>query len=285
MSATSISFTVHPSALGAEYLTVSDAMKQILDLVEALEHTEADYARDRQIVWRLTDAHTNSPPFSVTAEAFPIDPALNIDIEAMRVSRRFASGFNSVLQGQPTDWLARDTAAPVKRVLERNLNGIGLTEVQVDANLVLDVVPANAKIGVIAIERAALEWAGDKTDERRTEYGSIEIEIAGLGRWYDKPSLTAIERLSRDKVNCVLSTELAEKLGAHQWHEAWVGGRLLVTGALQYAADGSLSRIDADDAEELPWTDVPLSALKGIDLLEGRSVSEHLKLLRGDDIG
>ncbi len=260
-------------------------MRQVLDLVEALEHTETDFARDRQIVWRLKEAHTNSPPLTVRAEAFPINPALNIDLEADRVATRFAVGFQAMLAGQSTEWLARDVAVPVKRILERNLNGVGWTEIAIDDSEPVNIVPATAKAGVVAIERAALDWANEQLDQRGTEYGALEIEVAGITRWYDKPALTAIERLSRDKVTCVLSAELAERLGAHQWHEAWVGGRLLVSGALQYASDGSLSRIDADEAEEMPWTDVPLSDLSGIDLLEDRTVSEHLKMLRGDDLG
>lgn len=282
----SVSFTIHPAALGAEYLTVSDAMKQVLDLVDALEHTEADAAADRQIVWRLTDAHTNSPPLTVTAEAFSIRPAVAIDFEASRVATRFSAGLLELLQGRPDPELPRHAVAPLKRVFQRNLNGIGLTEISVAGAAPLTVVPANARSAIIAVERLELDWKAEVEDYRRTEYGSVEVEVFGITRFYEKPALIVTERLSREKVTCVLSPQLADYLGPkHQWNEAWQGERLLVSGALHYNEVGALARIEADDAEPMPWTDVNLGSLRGIDLTDGRSVAEHLKLIRGEDVG
>ncbi len=87
-------------------------------------------------------------------------------------------------------------------------------------------------------------------------------------------------------MTCGLSAELAESLGPdHSWNEAWEGRRLLGSGALHYGHDGSLKRIDASSAEEKPWTDVSLADIRDIDILQGRSVSEHLRLLRNDDFG
>lgn len=282
----SVSFTIHPSALGAEYLSVSDAMKQVLDLVDALEHTEADAANERQIVWRLTEAHTNSPPLTITVEAFAINPAVAIDFEANRVANEFAIGLNGLLLGQPHSELPRHAIGPLKRVFQRNLNGIGLTEISVDDDLSLTVAPTNARSALIAVERLELDWKAEVKDYRRTEYGSVEVEVFGVSRFYEKPALIVIERLSRDKVTCILTSQLAEHLGPkHQWNEVWRGERLLVSGALHYDAAGSLARIEAEDAETIPWTDVSLGDLRGVNLLDSRSVSEHLSLIRGEDVG
>ena len=70
----SISITVHPSDFSGEFLTVADALHQVLDMIGTLEGIEAGDKAERKIVWRLTEAHTNSPPFTLTAEAFPRDP-------------------------------------------------------------------------------------------------------------------------------------------------------------------------------------------------------------------
>lgn len=282
----SVSFTIHPAALGAEYLSVTDAMKQILDLVDALEHTEAEATADRQIVWRLTDAHTNSPPLTITAEAFSISPAIAIDIEASRVVTRFTHVLADLLHGRAEPVLPRQVIAPLKRVFQRNLNGIGLTEVSVDGEQPLTVAPSSARSAIIAVERLELDWRADVQDYRRTEYGSVEVEVFGITRFYDKPALIVTERLSRDKVTCILSTQLADFLGPnHQWNEAWQGERLLISGALHYNEGGALARIEAEDAETLPWTSVTLGDLRDIDLTGERSVVEHLKLIRGEDVG
>lgn len=60
-------------------------MRQVLDLIEALDRSDAQSEGSAQIVWRLTEAHTNSPPFTVTAEAFPVDPAVSVTLAAQRI--------------------------------------------------------------------------------------------------------------------------------------------------------------------------------------------------------
>ena len=284
--AKSLSITVHPSALGAEYLTVSDAMRQVLDVVEVLERSETAEATDRQIVWRLTEAHTNSPPFTVTVEAFPMSPGISIGFEATRVTALFADSFRTLLEGCRPTWIDSGAVSPLKRALQRNLNGVGRTEIVVDGGEPLNVVPSNARTAVVALERFELEMAATAVDYRRTEFGAVEVEVCGIARWNEKPALVTIDRLSREKVTCVLGAELAERLGPnHRWDEAWDGRRLLVTGALHFGTDGSLKRIDADDAENLPWTDVNLTDIEDIDILQGRTVSQHLDLIRGGSLG
>jgi hypothetical protein len=282
----SLSITVHPSALAAEYLTVADAMRQVLDLFEALEKTESADAASRQVVWRLVEAHTNSPPFTVRAEGYPVNPSVSVQIEAARIASQFAYGMTALLEGKPTDWLDEDIMPPIKRVLARNTNGIGRTEIIVEDAVPINVVSTNAKNAIIALDLFELEAHSKRVDQSRTEFGSVEGEVNGLTRWNGKPALVIIERLSSDKVTCVLSDAAAAALGpAHKWSEAWEGRRLIVSGALHYDSDGALRRIDADGAEDCPWTDIPLSDLKDIDLLQGRSVSEHLRLLRERDAG
>lgn len=282
----SVSITVHPSALGAEYLTVSDAMHQMLDLVAALENTESGESSSRQIVWRLKEAHTNSPPFTITAEAFPVDPDASIRVEAIRVAGLFAGGVRELLEGRDPAWLADEVIAPLKRALRRNVNGVGRSEIAVEDNEPFNILPQNARTAIATLERREIAVAAMTPDYSRTEYGAVEVEVFGITRWNDKPALAVQERLSQHKLTCVLAAELAADLGPqHKWNEAWEGRRLLVGGELHYARDGSLWRIDATTAEVRPWTDVSLSDIRDIDILEGRSVSEHLRLLRGEDRG
>lgn len=276
-----VSFTIHPSPLDGELLTVSDAMRQVLDLVEALEKIEGG---ERKIVWRLSEAHTNSPPFTVTAMATAAQPSMAIGTEAARVTRLFASAMDELLLGKSPQWLDAEVTAPLKRIMKRNLNGISQTDILVGNDEKRNLLPTNAKTALAALERASLEATAAAPDYRRTEYGTIESEVTKISRWNDKPALIVIERLSEKEVTCVLSNELAEKLGPERrWVEVWDGRRLLVGGILHYDSDGTLKKIDAEYVEELPWADVNLDDLREVDILEGRTVSQHLEKLWGND--
>lgn len=282
----SFSVTVHPAADGAEYLSVSDAMRQVLDLIDALERTEASDGSGRQIVWRLLEAHTNSPPFTVTAGAFSIDPVVSVGLHAARISAMFSDGVQGLLEGRSAPWIDPEIAVPLKRVFQRNLNGVGRTTIEIEDEEPFNIIPGKAKIAATALDGILLASEAAKPDYTRTEYGAVEAEIIGIVRWNDKPALTLVERLSEEKVTCVLSDELAERLGPeHKWHEAWEGSRILITGALHFGKDGNLKRIDAQDVEEMPWTDVALSELRGIDILQGITVREHLSAVRGEHLG
>ena len=261
-------------------------MHQMLDLVEALENTESGDASSRQIVWCLKEAHTSSLPFTVTAEAFPVNPDDSVAVEATRVAGLFATGVRALLEGQDPTWPTEEVVAPLRRALQRNVNDVGRSEIADEGNEPFNIVPQNARTAITTLEKRELAGESSAANYSRTEYGAAEVEVYGLTRWNDKPALAVKERLSEDKLTCVLSAELAEELGPHHlWSEVWEGRRLLVGGALHYGPDGSLKRIDATSAAAKPWTDVPLSDIRGIDVLQGRSVSEHLRLLRGEDRG
>lgn len=279
--AKAVSFTVHPSALGAEFLTVSDAMRQILDLVGALEVTEAAEATDRKIVWRLTDAHTNSPPFSVTAEAFSRDPSVSVGFEAMRVTTMFSETIRDVLAGHRPAAIEEPAAKLLRAVLKRNLNGIGQTEIIVDKDD-FSVVPANARAGLIALEPEAMIVE----DKSRVEYGSIEGRVIGLTTHYNRPALIFLERLSGLKVVCTLTDDLAEKIGpSHDWKDVWEGRSLLIGGEVIYDGGGAVKKVNASFHSELERVDVPLSALKELSYDPEFSIREHIDAFWGEAVG
>lgn len=279
----SVSITVHPSDLSGEYLTVSDAMKQVLDMIGALEGIEAGDAGERQIVWRLTEAHTNSPPFTVRAEAFSRDPQVSVSLEADRVARLYGVAISSVLAGERPNWLESEPGRALKRALKRNLNGVGHTDILIEDEAPIIIVPTTARVGIIALE-ADDEQAED--DLQRTEYGAIECQVIGLTKYYSAPAIIAVERLSRAKVVCVLTPKLAAELGPeHQWSEAWEGQSLRVGGKLTYGADGKLKRVNVAFHENIEWESVSLSDLKQIDITEGRTVHQHLDEFWGENFG
>lgn len=281
--AKSVSITVHPSDLSGDYLTVSDAMLQVLDMIGALAGIEAGDDSERQIVWRLKEAHTNSPPFTVRAEAYPRDPQVSVQLEAERVTALYAVAISSVLKGDKPDWLESEPGRLLKRALKRNLNGVGHTDIAVDDGPPIIIVPASARAGI-----TALETAEDAPEEevQRTEYGTVECQVIGLTKYYYSPAIIVIERLSHEKVICVLTPELAAELGPeHQWSEAWEGRSLRVGGKLTYGADGKLKRINAQFQEPIEWANVSLDDLAHLDITEGRTVRQHLEEFWGEKFG
>lgn len=283
--AKTFSVTVYPDPLAGEFLTVSDALSQVLDMIEALEMAESTSQNERKIVWRLTRAHTNSPPFTLVAEPFPIKPELSIVLEANRVSSLLTSDVRHLLEGK-VDGVIYDAMPAIKRIIDRNTSAITRTEIVLEGEEPLSIRPQNAKAARAAIERAEISQLENLPDWQRTEYGTVEGEIAGLTRWNGRPALDVIERLSEKKFTCVLSDDLSAKIGpSHRWSEVWEGRRVNLTGALHYNSEGDLKRADIEGFVEMPWTNITIHDLKQFDVLGDLTMQEHLGKIRGDAVG
>lgn len=281
-STRTITVTVHPNPLSGDLLTVSDALNQVLDLVDALELVESTDIENRQIVWRLTGAYTTSPPFTIEAEPYPVESDQSVYRESGRVVQLFVNEFRALLNGVHSSVIVEDAQIPVARVLDRNLNGIALTDVRIDDDDTLSIEPKSARTAKRIIDQSNFESEVSKSELQHTEFGSVEGEISGLRKWYGKPALALIERLSEKPIVCVLSDELSAEIGPeHRWLEVWESRLVTVTGAFHYNYEGMLIRGNIDSLEEIEWSDVELSDLRDIDILEGRTVTEHLALLRG----
>lgn len=287
--AKTLAITVHPSALGAEYLSVSDAMRHVLDLVEALDRLQAASGQGTKIVWRLKDAHTNSPPFTVVAEASSADPSVSIALEANRIAAAYHETWDDLLiDGDRPQWLDAATAGLFKRIFERNLGPVGRTDITFDdASDPVLIAPQNAERGLIALEKAEIEDAEAEATLARTEYGSLEGSVCGLITFYGKPALLVKDRLRGGKLTCVLSDELAGQVGPeHKWSEAWgTGRRVLIGGAMHFDAAGYVKKIDADSLDEIDPPEVSTRDLRGLDLTGGRSNADHLASVWGRERG
>ena len=281
--ARSVAITVYPWTAESEFLTVADAMRQVLDFVEFLEQLEDPVAEKRKIVWRLTDAHTNSPPLTVVATSFPSVTGMYIKPEAEQVAARAYAALASLVQGTNPEWLEPEPTVPLRRILERNLNVIGQTDIGVDDGNPISLSPPLARAASKALDQVSLEEDEEAQNLTRTEFGSIEGEVYGLSRWHSRPALQVVERLSGQKIVCVLNDAVAQKLGLnHKWAEVWEGRYLTLRGVLSYRPDGSIKRAEVESAKEIKWANVALDDLRDIDILEGRSVVEHLRRLWGE---
>ena len=286
--AETIIITVHPSPDGDGHLTVDDAMKQVLDLVELVGKADSDEAADSiKVVWRLAKASADSP-FNVWAESSSSDPSVSVDFRASRQKEQFKKGMNGLISnGSRPTWMNVGALKIAKRVFERNLNGIAQTNVSTaDADDPLQITPSRARRAAIHIAQFELDDRLSEPDFSRTEFGSAEGRIVAAATYYSKPALVIKERLAGNRVTAVLSDELAEEIGYHHsLKDIWQGRRVLLGGSLYYDKDSNLTKVDA---ETLQLVGGELMELNEIRLaLAGRAPTpeEFMALTGAEDIG
>lgn len=276
--AKTVAITVHPASLGDDKLSVGDAMRQVLDFIDALEALDVSQNGNEQIIWRLQKAHTNSPPFTVVAEAGSIDPAISVAFRAERVTEAYHETMDELISGVRPEWLDAKSSRVFRRLFERNTRSVGRTDITFDdSSSPIQIVPSNARKALVALEYGEVDESAAIVDQTHTEYGAREGDIFGLVRFYGQPAVVIKERLSAAKVTCVLKEEVAAQLGPqHKWSEAWEGRRVLVRGALNFDSDGRLKKIDVESIDPIDPRPVSGLEVSDSDFLSGRSAGEHL---------
>lgn len=271
-----------PSTVKDEYLTVEDAMLQVLDMISAAGTYESELDAARKIAWRLTDAHTNSPPLTVTAQAYSKDPEISVHLEAERALSHLDEDMQNLMDEKPPWWLTPAVEKPLDRILTRNLNGISQTRVQIDGEHAFIINSRKA-------QRVA-NWIKNYKERldslERSEIDTVEGKIIGLTRHYNASALVICERLSGEKTFCVLSNELAKKIGSKRlWIEVWQDQIHQFSGDLYFDKDGALKRIVACHIDKEDWSDVPLEQLRNVRVVDNRTIQEHLDEFWGEKVG
>lgn len=260
-------------------LTVMDTLHQFMDGFELLSAAIAQEPGGEKVRWRLVALSKNSPA-TATAEAFSLDPAVPVAPLVRRGKIRFAHGIAGLSEGEVAPWLEHH-ARLAKSMFARNLNGVGRTVFDLDDDVPRTVVVEKiARRGIRAIESHEAEKAG--ADLSRSEFGTIDAHVAETRTWNGRPALNVKDRLSGKTFPCVLSEALAEKVGpTHSWSDAWSGRRVRIQGEIFYDHSGTISRVAARNITDVDPASVDLADLRSIDLLEGRSPTEHLDRLWG----
>ncbi len=283
-----VRLVIYPSGTGEESLTVSDAMQQVLDHFTLLSKAEArDPTSNVKVVWRLTSASTNSP-FTIEASAVSSNPEMSVDRQALQARHTLSDGLARLYRGEAKPlWFDADADAAMRRILARNLNGIGRTDIVTGDGvqpIILDHRSARKTQGYLdllaAKEAAAIE------DLSRREFGSVEGRVIGVTTHYKKPALVLRERLSGREVKCVLSTASADAIGAqHQWSEVWKDQRVAIAGLCHYDKVGTLTLVEVEEITRHQSRDVPISALRDPNFSGGLTSQEHLDRLWGEEHG
>lgn len=278
-----VKITIVPSVSDANLLTVTDAMQQVLDLFALLSAAETAKKGKSAIVWRLISATTNSP-FNVVGEAYAVDPAIIMDVDAMEAKRDFQSAMNAVIAGQPIPTWAqeRNAEATLRKVFKRNLNGIGRTDVDLGQGIdPIIIAHRSAGQAVRNLDLSVLNREGMKEDFTHTAYGSLEGIILAAGTFYNKPCFHIRERLSGREIRCVISGALADEIGKqHDLSEVWKHKRVLVEGRIAYDTNGYVINIDATNMKTVEHISVPVEAFIDPHFTGGLSPTEYLKRFR-----
>lgn len=262
-------------------LSVADALHQFLDAFELLSAAIADENGGETVRWRLVSLSKNSPA-TATGEAYSVDPSIAVAPLVFRGKQRFSEGMTALAEGVVVPWVAAQTGL-AKTLLLRNLNGIGRTVFDLDGDAPQAVlVEKSARQGLASIERFEAAQEAESVDRSRSERGTIDANVAEAKTYHGQPALYVRERLSGKIIPCVLTQSAALAAGpTHSWQDAWSGKRVKVKGEIFYDRKGAISRVSAHSVLDVNPQPVDLIALRRLDLLAGRSPTEHLNALWG----
>ena len=240
-------------------------MRQVPDAFKLLERTTS-----KTITWRLLEAKTNSPPFSVTAEA-------ENEVVALEQEKEFTRGVAELKAGRVPDiWaddqsrdLVRDLLARVSRGANLELVGAIGQPVRIDAQ--------EAAIGERAINQPVYEFPRTT----KTQLGSIEGTLESVESYWNKPAIRLLERKTLASIACELAPELAEELkNTKNFDDVWRHRRVLIHGLIQYNRAGRIVRVIATGARVIDPREVPLDEIQDPSFTDGLLSLEYLTKLR-----
>jgi hypothetical protein len=286
MASDRVTITVRSSIGDDGPLTVADAMRQVLDFFLLLEAAQTDQSGGNKVDWQLVQVSMGSP-LEASAEPFATDPGIPADIIGRRASYRIASSLDEITnRGIVPDWMDEPVRERVRRILRRNLNGVGRTDFRFGDESAIVIVEKTARAGLLALERNEFEKKAKQEDLSRSEYGSIEGDVAQTTTYYKRPALVIRDWATGHDVLCILTPELAESVGAqHNWQEVWEAKRIVVSGQIFYRADGLPNRITAAEFQTIEPKEITDADLLDSKFTSGMQPADYLEKLRDGDLG
>jgi hypothetical protein len=278
--------SVDSSLHSPDTLEVHDVFQHIIELFQLV--SESDPGNDGDIVWRLVNVSMNSP-LTVTAEAVAARPEMNIDVDqiARNQKRNFSSNYAALRSGRiPGAWQSTHNRKIVKNVLDRNLNGIGRTNIdfelpEEEATPII-LTPDDAEIAVHTLEIESVDVLG----KPKEQIGSIEGKLVEVTTYYGKPAIRLKERRSDNEVICIVPEEFKHEISdTASIEDVWNGRRVIVRGVITYNDNHTISRISASHIRAIDAQSFPVEAIQDKTFTNGLSVTEYLEKLREGHIG
>jgi len=251
-------------------------MRQVLDIFDLLTDGQDGH---QGVEWRLVKATTNSP-FHAEGEAISFQPAVDISVIARSQKQFVAKGLNDLANGViPENWDARRLGI-AKRLYQRNLNGVGATDITFENVSELVVTPAFAQKAVRVLSAKPSLGLFDLPKDRE-EVGSLEGEFGTLGTYYERPAISVIDARTGNLVWCVVSDELRERFSSKaNVEDFWQHRRVVVRGKIRYNSAGNISSVTAADISRIEPRNVPLASIRDAKFTSGLSTGEYLQRFR-----
>lgn len=279
-----ITVTIQSSVGEEAFLTVDDAMRQVLDLFSLLSAAGGAEAKD--IAWQLVSVSMKSP-LQITAQAVPTRQGVIAENVASREKASLIRGLSSLaFEDEVPIWMDKPAREKAKAFLARNLNGIGRTDVVVsDDGVHLSFESKEARRALTTID-VFEKKAAQAEDLSRTEYGSIEALVLDTTTFRNHPALKMRAWLGGYDINCVFSEEVAERIGPQNtWRETWQHKRFVVSGEISYKRDGNISHIFVADIEDVSYSPLRFEDIADPEFTGGLGVSEYIEALRKAEDG
>lgn len=250
-------------------------MRQVLDIFEMLNDVPG-------VEWKLVNASTNSP-LTIQAEAVSFEPSVDVTVVARAQKQHLAKNFREVVRGEiPTDPDFKVNIA--KRVLARNLNGVGKTEIDLEIGEPISVTPRIAQQAIESLEKKPPLGLYDSFVARE-EIGSVEGKLSDVGTHYNYPAVKIVTRAAGE-IWCRLSPDLQERLfDKANYKDVWEHRRVIVRGRIKYRTDGILDYVLANDIRRIEEPNVPLEAIADPAFTGGLSISDYLDRFREGTLG
>lgn len=279
-----ISITIQPSGGKERVLTVEDAMRQILDIIEVLVSPSRLREGRMDVSWGLVKASTNSPlnveiaPFGKEQSILPPDE-LAIVYQDAEIA---AEGIVSIIEDRSLpQWLDKAAGEAAKRVAKRNLNGIGLTQLSGDLRneVTLNPIKSGIMLEVLDFFGAPDLGAIGKHQSR----GEASGRMVRVGEYYGKPAFWLKDK-SGNEIVCTLNDELVDLVGGEtRLRDVWQNRRMTIRGVKHYDKTGKLLRLEAtSEPEPVEHTPVNLHAIIDRDFTGGLSASDYIRKIRGE---
>ena len=276
-----VTFTVEPPETHREILIVQDAFQQATDFFDLLTDETC-----KNVLWKLEMASTNSP---FTCQGEPVDirtwagAHANVEERVSIVERNF----RRIAEGKDfDDTFPREKLEVARRMLRRNMNGVGMTRAMFseDAEAVV-VCQDTAKRyfeHVLPPVESLYSYLFSRTSRR--EIGSVEGRIVEVGTDYDVPALQLEEHNTGRQIWCRVSPEKVEEIGADmKASDVWHHRRIRVHGTMNYDQDGFILRILNGTFSYIDVAPIDLDRLEDREFTEGYSPSEYLDRLRENE--
>lgn len=273
-----VRIVIRPSGSHPDVLTIRDAVEQVRDIFELAEND------DPSMAWKLVSATTNTP-LTIAAELVAMEPditAAALAAVGSERTRELKEGFDALGRGAViAAWSQGRKANVLKRLLNRSLNGIGRTDVQVNDEPEREIL--TPKIAETALRALAVP---PEVDRSRSEMGSIEGDYLYLGDHYAHPAIKLCERKTGAEIWCWVSEGDLERFSERvKAVDVWRHKRVRARGKILYDRYGGILHVEADDVQLTEVPRVRLDEVRDPNFTGGLSVSEYLDRLREGRLG